>query len=100
GGTVFSDTNGNGLLDSPDSGLAGFTVRLYESTGGKATLVGTAVTGTGGEYTFSNLNAGTYYAYVTNQTGKFKPTGKSLTYYQVKLISGASTGNNFGEQAL
>jgi len=33
---VFADSNGSGVLDSMETGLAGFTVKLYGIVGGKA----------------------------------------------------------------
>jgi hypothetical protein len=51
-GVLWDDLNGNAKKDSTEPGLAGWTVRL--STGQ------TAVTGTHGEYSFTNLAPGVY----------------------------------------
>ncbi len=51
GNRVWKDTNGNGIQDPGEPGIAGVTVNLYGSTG---TLLATAVTDTDGQYAFSN----------------------------------------------
>ena len=57
GNYVWADTNGNGVQDGTESGLAGVTVNLLDDQG---SVIDTAVTdGTGG-YLFSDLNAGNY----------------------------------------
>jgi len=62
-------------------------------------LIATAITDLSGDYAFSHLAQGTYYVYVTKRIGTFQPTGKSLTYYQVKLATGAAFAHaNFGEE--
>jgi uncharacterized repeat protein (TIGR01451 family) len=58
GNQVWLDTNNNGLIDTAEAGLAGLTVRLYNSAG--TTVLSTTTTGSGGFYTFTNLISGTY----------------------------------------
>jgi len=95
---VFADTNGNGIADTGEATLSGFAVKLYRNVSGTTKLISTATTGTTG-YKFSNLAAGTYYVYVTNQPTKYQPTGKSTSFYQINLtVGGNSTKDNFGEQ--
>ncbi len=48
GNRVWKDTNGNGVQDPGEAGIAGVTVRLYQGS----TPVGTAVTDANGEYYF------------------------------------------------
>lgn len=48
GNRVWRDTNGNGVQDAGEAGIAGVTVRLYSGS----TLVGQAVTSTNGEFYF------------------------------------------------
>ena len=56
-GTVFIDSNADGLIDGTDTGLAGVTVTLLNGSG---TAVTTTTTAADGTYNFYNLAAGTY----------------------------------------
>jgi len=67
GDTVFNDSNGNGVQDAGETGVAGVTVTLHGA--GADGLFGTAddttnvkVTGSDGKYLFDQLNAGKYQA--------------------------------------
>jgi uncharacterized repeat protein (TIGR01451 family) len=51
GNRVWIDTNGNGIQDANEPGVAGVTVRLYSPSGA---LLATAVTDAKGEYYFSD----------------------------------------------
>ncbi len=92
-GEVYNDTNGNGSLDAGETGLAGITLNLVN---GSNVTVTTAVTGTDGTYTFSNITPGSYTVSETLPGGSIltSPTGGN---YLVNL-SGSSnlTGENFG----
>jgi hypothetical protein len=61
-GTVWSDTNNNGLFAAPETGIAGMRVRVYQSDGtteipvGPDGILGTADDGNGGMFTDSNGN--------------------------------------------
>jgi hypothetical protein len=68
-GTVFSDGNNNGTLDTGENTVAavnGRTVRLYQDTNNSGAwdagdvLVATTTTNATGDYSFSNLTAGKY----------------------------------------
>ncbi|MEG3439825.1 SdrD B-like domain-containing protein, partial [Pannus brasiliensis CCIBt3594] len=59
GDRVWLDTNGNGIQDSGESGIAGVSVQLLGSDG--TSLISTTTTGADGSYLFSNLTPGTYY---------------------------------------
>ncbi|MEI6674443.1 MAG: SdrD B-like domain-containing protein, partial [Verrucomicrobiota bacterium] len=81
GDTIYADTNGNGIQDVGEPGIAWITVSLYNDVNNNDiydagdTLVGTKVTAANGNYLFTGL-----------------PPGK----YVVKLFSppvGANTGN-------
>lgn len=50
GNRVWRDTDGDGIQDPGENGIATITVRLYQGS----TLIGTAVTDTNGEYYFSS----------------------------------------------
>jgi len=60
-GKVYSDSNGNGKLDSGESGLSGVTITLYNSSGTKVSSTTTSGYGSSaGSYSFTNLAPGTY----------------------------------------
>ena len=67
GDLVFSDTNGNGLQDAGEAGVANVTVRLLDGTG--ATLATTTTNGAGA-YSFAGLDAGTYRVQFVAPTGQ------------------------------
>ena len=79
GDTVWEDTNGNGLQDTGESGLANVTVQLLNGSGA---VVATTSTGASGAYSFANLLPGNY-------SVKFvKPSGYEFTKSKV----GSNTG--------
>ncbi len=55
-GTKWNDLDGNGIVGSADTGLAGVTIQLWSGD----VLLATTVTGIDGTYLFSDLEAGTY----------------------------------------
>ncbi|WP_459675187.1 beta strand repeat-containing protein, partial [Acidisoma sp. 7E03] len=65
-GTVFADSNDDGLENNADTGLSGVTVQLLNGSG---SVISTTTTGTDGSYTFSNLAPGTYSAHVVAPAG-------------------------------
>lgn len=68
GDFVWSDTNGDGIQDAGEPGIAGVAVTL--STGA------TTVTDANGEYSFGNLPPGTYSVTIATPAGYFaSPTG-------------------------
>ena len=83
GNTVWLDTNGNGLLDNNESGLAGVTVDLLDGSG--AFLAATA-TDASGSYQFTNLGAGNYEVQV------LAPAGDGFTIQNV--ANGGTTANS------
>ncbi|WP_205755997.1 SdrD B-like domain-containing protein, partial [Lacibacter luteus] len=66
---VWEDVNNNGLKDASESGVAGVTVNLYNSSG---TLIATTVTDTNGLYQFTGLAAGTYSVGIVLPSGYVK----------------------------
>ena len=56
-GSVFFDTDADGVYDCEDFDLSGITVRLYNSSG---QLIGTDVTDCSGDYSFCGLAPGNY----------------------------------------
>lgn len=82
-GSVYNDDNQNGSQDTGESGVNGATVTL--NTGQ------TATTDANGNYTFSNLPAGTYTETLT------VPNGYSATTTNPATVSiSANTTQNFG----
>jgi large repetitive protein len=92
GDTVFTDLDGNGLLDGLDTGRPGVTVELRRD----GVLVDTAITGPGGAYTFTGLPAGDYAVTVVVPTGFSATTPNPVP---VALAAGeAETGADVGLQ--
>ncbi len=58
GDKVWIDNNYNGVQDSGESGVAGVTINLYDSSGNK---IKTTTTDADGKYRFLGLDAGDYY---------------------------------------
>lgn len=122
-GRVYEDLNGNGLIDSGETGIAGVMMRLTgtDSLGNAVTL--TTVTGTNGDWGFT-VPAGTY-SVAEDQPAAYQPgitragavTGAGSTPGTVPAgtsngpngsnanridaivlgAGGTSTANNFGE---
>ena len=63
GDYVWEDTNGDGVQNTNESGLAGVLVTLLDGAG---TLITTVVTDDNGYYTFMNLTPGSYRLTFTN----------------------------------
>ena len=57
GNYVWNDTNRDGIQDAGETGVAGVTVTLYNTSNA---AVASTVTGENGQYYFVNLNPGTY----------------------------------------
>ena len=56
GDLVWVDSNGNGLQDAGEPGLAGVVVQLHQGS----TVVASTTTSSSGYYSFSNVAPGTY----------------------------------------
>ncbi len=78
-GTVFTDSNDDGLVDGADTGLGGVTVQLLNGDGTPTGL--TTTTAANGSYSFTNLAPGTYSARVllpsTPSGATFSPYGST-----------------------
>jgi hypothetical protein len=57
GGRVWEDTDGNGVMDGAEGGLAGITVQLLDAAG---LVVATTTTADAGTYLFTYVAAGQY----------------------------------------
>jgi len=65
GDRIWLDTNGNGIQDAGESGVAGVTIRLYDASN---TLQDTNTTDANGLYQFDDLRPGSYYIIVDQTT--------------------------------
>ncbi|HMK44253.1 MAG TPA: SdrD B-like domain-containing protein, partial [Dissulfurispiraceae bacterium] len=63
-GTVFFDENNNGVQNGADAGIAGVVVELLNGSG---TVIATITTDANGNYSFTNLQPGTYSLREPNQ---------------------------------
>ena len=93
GGTVFNDLNGDGTLQTGESGLSGWTVKLLDNSN---TVIATTTTSASGGYSFNNLLPGTYTAQAVSQSGYVATSSASLV---VTDTNGAADTVNFGEFA-
>ncbi|MHB1687763.1 MAG: SdrD B-like domain-containing protein [Ignavibacteriaceae bacterium] len=78
GGNVWQDINNNGIKDSGEPGLKWVTVSLFTSAG---VGVNWTITDSLGNYSFANLNPGSYYAvfYLIDANNVFKFTTKNVS---------------------
>jgi len=92
-GTVFDDTNGNGVKDAKEAGLDGWTVDL---TGAAQNSVTTA---SDGSYAFESLEAGNYNVAEVAPSG-WKVISPASGSYSISLTKSNVTGKNFGNQMI
>ncbi|MDP1792999.1 MAG: SdrD B-like domain-containing protein, partial [Acidimicrobiales bacterium] len=85
-GTLWIDTNGNGIVDPSEPTLSGVTVKLIDGAGN---VVGTAVTDAGGNYSFPGVAPGTYELVVDPATLPLTVGG--LTYDADAILNGRHT---------
>ncbi len=95
-GSKWNDANANGIWDTGEKALAGWTIYIDSVANGKLDPWElSTVTNADGQYTFSNLGPGEYAIREVNQTGWIQtfPT----TPYALNLKAGEKlTGINFG----
>ncbi len=96
GNRVWQDSNGNGVQDPGENGIAGVTVRLYQGS----TLVGTAVTDSNGEYYFVYSSVSD--PNLTDNIGRVNGGIAYNTAYQVRfdLLSNYSSGGPLAGMSL
>ncbi|HSD71621.1 MAG TPA: SdrD B-like domain-containing protein [Thermoanaerobaculia bacterium] len=93
-GTKFGDTNGNGVRDAGEVGLAGVTIRLTDAAG----TVRTTTTDASGNFAFTGVAAGTYTVSEVvpagfRQTAPPAPGTFTATVTQTQGVSGLLFGN-------
>ena len=94
-GTVFNDANGNGVLDSGETGLAGWTVELLDASTGN--FLATTVTDSNGNYSFA-VQPGTYRIREMIQPN-YTQTTSDPPVITISSSNPTSTGNNFGDHS-
>lgn len=98
-GTVYEDTDLDGVKDMGETGLANVTIYLYVDQDGDGqvdpedTRVQTTTTDVNGDYTFNYITTGTLLA--TTEFSSY-PAGYALTTDNIETIT-FSDGINFGE---
>ena len=105
-GSVYVDSNANGVRDASEPGIAGVVVTLAPQAGGNAR---TATTDASGNYSFTGLSPGAYNVTASTPTG-FRDGSESLgtgstsaqvsanDQFFIELASGNNaTAFNFGE---
>ena len=95
-GSKWNDANGNGLWDTGEKALAGWTIYIDSVNNGQLDPWElSTVTNADGQYIFSNLGPGEYAIREVNQTGWIQTS--PTTPYAVNLTAGQKlTGINFG----
>ncbi|MCA9136374.1 MAG: hypothetical protein KDB00_06440, partial [Planctomycetales bacterium] len=98
-GRVFNDANGNGLLDTGESGLGGFTV-FVDLNLNNALDTGEAsfTTAANGNWSLGGIEAGSVRLAQISPVN-YKPTSPATGYRNVNVVAGVPlTGVNFGNQ--
>ena len=93
-GVVYNDLSGDGVLQSGDPGLSGWTVQLLDSSNN---VVATTATDAGGDYSFTNVYPGSYTVAVTGQAGYLPTVPASQTLAVTAPFGQTLTGEDLGE---
>ena len=88
-GVVYFDANHNGTLDTGEYAIGGGTVQLYSGT----TLKATAQVSSTGQYSFSDLDPGTYSLYNTTN-GTWTAVPGYIRTMANTVHNSTATGNN------
>ncbi len=86
-GTIWDDTNSDGVIDPSETGMAGVTVELQQ---GGATIASTT-TDSGGSYSFTGIPSGIYTVVLTDTLG-------ILNGYDPTFEKSVGTGGPFDNQ--
>jgi hypothetical protein len=95
-GTVFDDTNHDGVRQAGEAGVAGRTINLLDGTGA---IVATTLTDANGNYRFTIFNGmgpGTFRVVEVLPTGVFQTTANPdpIQITRGEIVSGANFGNS------
>ncbi len=96
-GRVFFDVDGDGVLDSGEAGLAGWTVNLFDSQGD---LVDSALTASDGTYAFSGVDYGSYKVAEVLQPGYVQTAPATITHSVTVSAGGTVIDLDFGNDFL
>jgi LPXTG-site transpeptidase (sortase) family protein len=103
-GTVWVDTNGNGVMDAGEtSRISGVTISLYTDPDGDGdptsdgTLVSTKITASDGTYSFTGLSPANYVVIETDPAGYISTTANSRS---AAVTAGATQTVNYGDLAV
>ncbi len=96
-GMKFNDLDANGIRNAGESGIANWTIKLTNESGGVITMM----TDANGNYSFTNLSDGNYTVGEVIQSGWIQTAPAMSTNgtatYQVQISGGnAVTGEDFG----
>lgn len=110
GSTVFSDIDGDGILDPGEPGISGVTVKLYNDANGNGQInlpadavIATLTTDANGIYLFTGLSDGNYIVSIETPPADYNYTGAdsdsgTTGHQQAANITGGSSvlTKNFG----
>jgi hypothetical protein len=100
-GTKYNDLDADGVKDAGEPGLANWQIRIWfddDKDGkfdGNETLIETAVTGAGGNWSAELNQIGTYFIEEVNQVG-WTQSGPTPSYYTVEVSYDSDKDNNAG----
>jgi hypothetical protein len=103
-GLKFNDLNGNGSKDGNEPNIAGWTINIFNDDNDPDALlnnlVATTQTDQSGNYSFTNLLAGTYQVCEAQQTGWTQtfPVNNGCYMITIDQSGEANTNTNFGNQ--
>src|SRR5205807_3883387 len=92
-GTVYNDTNGNGVFDSGEPGISGVTVSLSGTNGLGQSITATATTASNGTYSFSTDSNGNSLRPGTYQIAETQPSGYLQGSNAVGTVNGSTDGS-------
>ncbi len=102
GDRIWNDADGDGVQDGTETGINGVTVQLLDGGGN---VIATTTTAGNGNYTFSNLGAGTYTVRVVSSTlpAGYTPTfdldGIATAHQATFSLTASRTDVDFGYRA-
>lgn len=99
-GVKYDDLNGNGIRDSGEPGLSGWTITLAGTDGMGMSVNRTETTIADGSYSFVNVVPGTYTVSETSQSGWVQSQPASGTYGVVLVSNQVRSDLAFGNLVL